>query len=148
DELQRLRHFLKSKIDASVLFSIMSTTRQSPHICRRRVPPANIEWPPSFASMLSTISRVPKGLPQRTQLKGSASFSVTGCLAFSSSNNLGMREIACSGQVFAHSPHCTQFRSMKRSAGASCESISADSGQAPMQALQSVHVCLFTVSVP
>src|SRR5713226_9583167 len=76
-------HFLKSKIVASARFSIMSTTRQSPHICRRRSAPspANIEWPPSLPSMLSTIRRVPNGLPQRTQWNGSASFSVTGSVA-------------------------------------------------------------------
>ena len=96
------------------LFSTMSTTRQSPHICSLRVPPANIEWPPSLPSMFSTIWRVPKGLPQRTQLNGSASFSVTGSLAFRPISNRGTSAIAFSGQVFTHSPHCTQLRSMKR----------------------------------
>ena len=63
-------------------------------------------------------------------------------------NNLGTSVIAFSGQVFAHSPHCTQLRSMKRRLGVSVASISADSGHAPMQALHSVQVCLFTVSAP
>ena len=59
-----------SEMLISALFSIMSTTRQSAHIWRRfsAPPPANIEWPVSLPSMLSTILRVPKGLPQRTQL--------------------------------------------------------------------------------
>src|SRR5438094_7570567 len=62
-------HFLKSKIVASARFSIMSTTRQSPHICRRRraPSPANIEWPPSLPSMLSTMSRAPNALTGGTQ---------------------------------------------------------------------------------
>ena len=56
--------------------------------------------------------------------------------------------MAFSGQVLAHKPHCTQLRSMKRSAGVSVASISADSGQAPMHALHSVQVCLLTASAP
>src|SRR6185503_14898720 len=141
-------HFLKSKIVLSVLVSIMSTTRQSPHICRRRVPPANIEWPDSLPSMLSTIWRVPNGLPQRTQLKGSASFSVTASFASFPNSNLGMRAMACSGHVFTQRPHCTQLRSMKRNAGVSVASMSADSGHAPTHALHSVQVCWFTASAP
>src|SRR5438045_2795853 len=135
-------------MDDSCLFSIMSTTRQSPHICSRRTPPANMEWPLSLPSMLSTICLVPKGLPQRTQLNGSASFSVTAALAFAPMSNLGISVRASSGQVLTHSPHCTQLRSMKRRLGDSVESISADSGHAPMQALHKVQVCLFTVSAP
>src|SRR6266513_208054 len=61
-----LSHFLTSKIVVSLRLLIMSTTRQSPHICRRlRAPsPATIECAPSLPSMLSTICRVPNGLPQ------------------------------------------------------------------------------------
>src|SRR5437016_7405640 len=143
-------HFLKSKIVASARFSIMSTTRKSPHICRRRraPSPANIEWPPSLPSMLSTIRRVPNGLPQRTQWNGSASFSVTACFAWGPNRSRGTSSIASSGQVSAHRPHCTQLRSMKRSRGASAASSSAPSGQAPMQALHSVQVCLLTARAP
>src|SRR6185295_9621891 len=137
-------------IEGSSVELAMSMTRQSPHICRRlSAPPiANIEWPPSFPVMFSIMRRVPNGLPQRTQLKGSASFSVTGCFAVSLNDNLGTSEMAFSGQVFSQSPHCTQLRSMKRSNGASAESSSALSGQAPMQALQSVQVSLLTVIAP
>src|SRR5438552_511487 len=143
-------HFLKSKIVASERFSIMSTTRQSPHICRRRraPSPANIEWPPSLPSMLSTIRRVPNGLPQRTQWNGSASFSVTACFAWGPNRSRGTSSIASSGQVSAHRPHCTQLRSMKRSRGASAASSRAPSGHAPMQALHSVQVCLLTARAP
>src|SRR5207248_1176877 len=79
--------FLTSCIEISSLFSIMSTTRQSPHICRRfsEPSPANIEWPVSMPSMLPTICRVPKGLPQRTQLNGSASLRTTSCFACAAS---------------------------------------------------------------
>ena len=35
----------------------MSTTRQSPHIWRRRVLPANIEWPESLPSMGYAIAQ-------------------------------------------------------------------------------------------
>src|SRR5574339_574331 len=143
-ELERLRHCLKSWIEASVLFSIMSTTRQSAHICSRRVPSLNIECAPSLPSMLSIIWRVAKGLAQRTQLKGSASLSVTGSLAALATDSLGTSVMAFSGQVCTHRPHCTQLRSMKRSAGDSVASISADAGQAPTQALHSVQVCLLT----
>src|SRR2546426_826665 len=143
-------HFLKSKIVASERFCIMSTTRQSPHICRRRraPSPANIEWPPSLPSMLSTIWRVPNGLPQRTQWNGSASFRVTASFAWGPKRSRGSSWIASSGQVSAHRPHCTQLRSMKRSRGASAASSSAPSGQAPMQALHSVQVCLLTARAP
>src|SRR5256885_6077477 len=143
-------HFLKSKLGASERFSIMSTTRQSPHICRRRraPSPANIEWPPSLPSMLSTIRRVPNGLPQRTQWNGSASFSVTACFAWGPNRSRGTSSIASSGQVSAHRPHCTQLRSMKRSRGASAASSRAPSGHAPMQALHSVQVCLLTARAP
>ena len=41
--------------------------------------------------------------------------------------------MASSGQVVAHSPHCTQFFSMKRSCGRSALSASAPCGQAPTQ---------------
>ena len=58
---------------------------------------------------------VPKGLPQRTQAKGSASRASTrGCLRAlppSASHRRGSSVIACSGQVLAHSPHCTQLAS-------------------------------------
>src|SRR5690349_22722522 len=98
--------------------------------------------------MFSTMRRVPKGLAQRTQLNGSASFSVTGSFALFSSSSLGTSAMAFSGQVFSQSPHCTQLRSTKRSTGASGESSNADSGQAPMQALQRVQVSLLTVIAP
>ena len=91
---------------------------------------------------------VPKGLAQRMQLNGSASFRTTASFACAPNSSLGTRRIASSGQVFSHRPHCTQLRSMKRSSGASGESSSAASGQAPMQALQSVQVSLFTVIAP
>src|SRR5438552_4042769 len=146
--LGREAHFGTSWMVASALLSIMSTTRQSPHICSRRVPPANIECPPSLPSMFSTICRVPNGLPQRTQSNGSASFSVTGSFACGPSASRGTSRMASSGQVLAQRPHCTQLRSMKRSRGASGESSSAASGQAPMQALHSVQLALFTVMAP
>src|SRR5947208_1642945 len=143
-------HFLTSCIEISSLFSIMSTTRQSPHICKRfREPsPANIEWPVSFPSMLVTICRVPKGLPQRTQLNGSASLRMTSCFACAASSRRGASVIAFSGQVFSHSPHCTQLRSMNVSTGWSRPSCSADSGHAPTQAMHSVQVCLLTSTWP
>jgi len=99
-------------------------------------------------SMLSTIWRVPKGLPQRTQLNGSASFSTTSCFACGVSNSRGASVIAFSGQVFSHSPHCTQLRSMNFSIGRSRPSTSADSGQAPTQAMHSVQVCRLTSTCP
>src|SRR5438105_4480285 len=151
-ELQwhRVAHFGRSTMVASVLFSIMSITRQSPHICRRLSDPApaNIEWPPSRPSMASIILRVPKGLPQRTQLKGSASFSTTASLALAPTRSRGTRVMASSGQVLAQRPHCTQFASMKRRRGASAESRSAACGQAPMHALQSVQLSWFTLIAP
>src|SRR5947207_5485929 len=143
-------HFLTSCIEISSLFSIMSTTRQSPHICRRfsEPSPANIEWPVSLPSMLPTICRVPKGLPQRTQLNGSASLRTTSCFACAASSRRGASVIAFSGQVFSHSPHCTQLRSMNFSIGWSRPSCSADSGHAPTQAMHSVQVCLLTSTWP
>jgi hypothetical protein len=98
--------------------------------------------------MFSTICRVPKGLPQRTQLKGWASFSVTASFARAPSKSRGMSSMASSGQVSAHRPHCTQLRSMNRRLGVSGESRSAASGQAPMHALHSVQVALSTASAP
>src|SRR6266571_7412504 len=143
-------HFLTSKIVASFLFSIMSTTRQSAHICNRlsAPSPANMEWPESLPSMLSTIWRVPKGLPQRTQLNGAASFSTTSCFACAVSSRRGASVIASSGQVFWHSPHCTQLRSMNFSIGRSRPSTRADSGHAPTQAMHRVQVCLSTRTWP
>ena len=94
--------------------------------------------------MLSIIWRVPKGFAHLTQLKGSASFRTIASLACAVSNNLGTSVIASSGHVFAHRPHCTQLRSMKRNTGASGASSKAASGHAPMQALQSVQVLLLT----
>ncbi len=98
--------------------------------------------------MFSTMRRVPNGLPQRTQLKGSALLRVTASFASAPSSSRGTSRIASSGHVFSHSPHCTQLRSMKRSSGASGESSSAASGQAPMQALHNVQVSLLTVIAP
>src|SRR5216117_305531 len=143
-------HFLTSCIEISSLFSIMSTTRQSPHICSRlsEPSPANIEWPVSLPSMLATICRVPKGLPQRTQLNGSASLRTTSCFACAVSSRRGASVIALSGQVFSHRPHCTQLRSMNFSIGRSRPSCSADSGHAPTQAMHSVQVSLFTSTCP
>src|SRR6266480_2218609 len=143
-------HFLTSCIEISSLFSIMSTTRQSPHICSRlsEPSPANIEWPVSLPSMLATICRVPKGLPQRTQLNGSASLRTTSCFACAVSSRRGASVIALSGHVFSHSPHCTQLRSMNFSIGWSRPSCSADSGHAPTQAMHSVQVCLLTSTWP
>src|SRR6266853_5960235 len=143
-------HFLTSCIEISSLFSIMSTTRQSPHICSRfsEPSPANIEWPVSLPSMLLTICRVPKGLPQRTQLNGSASLRTTSCFACAASSRRGASVIAFSGQVFSHSPHCTQLRSMNFSIGWSRPSCSADSGHAPTQAMHSVQVSLLTSTWP
>src|SRR5262245_19636057 len=69
---REVRHVFGPRIDTSFLFSIMSITRQSAHIIRRRVPPANIEWEASRPTMLSIICMVPNGLPQRTKLNGSA----------------------------------------------------------------------------
>src|SRR5438552_7624670 len=152
-ELERIDgsgHFLTSCIEISSLLSIMSTTRQSPHICSRfsEPSPANIEWPVSLPSMLLTIWRVPKGLPQRTQLNGSASLRTTSCFACAVSSRRGASVIALSGQVFSHSPHCTQLRSMNFSIGWSRPSCSADSGHAPTQAMHSVQVCLLTSTWP
>src|SRR5262249_41575165 len=102
-------HRFTSMMLISSLFSIMSTTRQSAHICRRFKDPApgNIECPVSLPSMFSTIFFVPKGLPQRTQLNGSASLSATSCFACAVSSKRGTSVIASSGQVASHSPHCT-----------------------------------------
>ena len=47
----------------------------------QRPPPANMECVPSLPSMLSIICLVPNGLPQRTQLNGSASWSTSSALA-------------------------------------------------------------------
>src|SRR5712691_12440535 len=89
-------HFLTCCIEISSLFSIMSTTRQSPHICSlfSEPSPANIEWLVSLPSMLATICRMPKGLPQRTQLYGSASFSMTSCFACGVRSRRGASVIA------------------------------------------------------
>src|SRR5260221_11789721 len=143
-------HFFTSWMVISFLFSIMSTTRQSPHICSRfsEPSPANIEWPESLPSMLSTIWRVPKGLPQRTQLNGSASFSTTSCFACGVSNSRGARAIAFSGQGFSHSPHCTQLRSINFTIGRPRPSTRRDSGQAPTQAMHNGQVWRFTSTRP
>src|SRR6185369_9969910 len=59
--------------ETSSFADIMSTTRQSAHICRRRraPSPANIEWPVSLPIIDCTICFVPKALPQETQWNGS-----------------------------------------------------------------------------
>src|SRR5207247_653959 len=101
-----------------------------------------------FAPRRRDAALLPNGLPQRTQWNGSASFSVTACFACAPMSSRGTSSIASSGQVSAHRPHCTQLRSMKRSRGASAASSSALSGQAPMQALHSVQVCLLTARAP
>ena len=98
--------------------------------------------------MTSIICRVPNGLPQRTQSKGSASFRTTSCLASAASSSRGPRARASSGQVVTQSPHCTQLRSMNLSIGVSRPSTRAEAGQAPTQAMQSVQVCRFTVTAP
>src|SRR5258706_2521008 len=152
-EMQRAdcrAHFFTSEIEISCLFSIMSTTRQSAHICSLLSAPSpeNIECPVSLPSMLSTILRVPKGFPQRTQLNGSAWLSTTSCLACAESRSRGTSVIAFSGQVFSHNPHCTQLRSMNFSIGSSRPSTSADSGHAPTHARHSVHVSLLTSTCP
>ena len=60
----------------------MSTTRQSPHICRRRgARPGTSNGRRACRSCSRSIWRVPNGLAQRTQLNGSASFSTRGCFA-------------------------------------------------------------------
>src|SRR5262249_42524944 len=101
DRRRPAAHFFGSRIDTSALFSIRSTTRQLAHICscRSAPSPANIEWVPSLPSIASIICRVPNGLPQRTQLNGSATFSTVSCLACGASSSRGTSESEFSGQV-------------------------------------------------
>ena len=98
--------------------------------------------------MLSTICRVANALPQLTQWNGSASFNTRSAFQSGASNSRGVRLMAFSGQVFSHSPHCTQLRSMNLRRGNSVESMSADSGQALTQDMQRVQVSLLTLTAP
>src|SRR5207237_10775944 len=77
--------------ETSFFEDIMSTTRQSPHICslRSAPSPANIEWPASLPSMDSTICLVPKALPQETQWKGSVRFTMRASRACGVSSKRG-----------------------------------------------------------
>src|SRR5712691_1913996 len=98
--------------------------------------------------MLFIICLVANGFPQRIQAKTSASLSILGLRASLVNSNLGVRLMACSGQVFSHSPHCTQLRSINLSWGNSLESRMAFSGHAPTQAMHKVQVSLLTSILP
>ena len=103
----------------------------------------NISYLPSAALMDICYQR-----GQRMQAKGCASLSTRACLRSGVTSSRGRSVIACSGQVVAHSPHCTQLRSTKRSCGRSLLSCSALAGQAPTQLRHSVHLSLSTSTVP
>ena len=74
-------------------------TLQSAHIFSRSSAPgsANIECPARRDSMLPIIFSVPSGLPQRVQLKITASLTTCGCFASGASDSRGTSVIASSG---------------------------------------------------
>src|SRR4051812_1438271 len=101
--------YFKSATDDSLLFAIMSITRQSEHIFSRSRLPEKAPCMESLPNMFSIIFAVPNGLWQLMQRYGSASYKTCGSFTASFNNKRGSRVIAFSGQVFSHSPHWTQF---------------------------------------
>src|SRR5688572_992244 len=137
------------KTETSFFDCIMSTTRQSAHICSRRIAsPPNIECPASRVIIVSTICVVPKGFLQLTQWKGCVSFSTRASRAAGPSSRRGSSVIASSGQVASHRPHCTQLRSTNLSSGWSTPSINAEAGQAPTHDMHIVQLPWSTITWP
>src|SRR5680860_809303 len=60
----------------------------------------------------------------------------------------GTSVIASSGQAVSHSPHCTQFHSMKLKVGASPPAINAEAGQTEVQAIHKVQASRSTTTSP
>src|SRR5688572_10396447 len=135
--------------ETSFFDCIMSTTRQSAHICSRRIAsPPNIECPASRVIIVSTICVVPKGFLQLTQWKGCVSFSTRASRAAGPSSRRGSSVIASSGQVASHRPHCTQLRSTNLSSGWSTPSINAEAGHAPTHDMHIVQLPWSTITWP
>ena len=118
---------------AFVLFSlcIRSITRQSPHMLRRALASgvANMLWPDKLADHAEYGRRGAHRLAAGSAAKNLASLS-TRSARRSFTSRRGVSVIACSGQVLAHRPHCTQLRSRKERRGASAAALSALAGQA------------------
>ena len=95
--------------------------------------------PASRATIRSIELLVPNALPQRRHRAGSSSLIMRGLRAAAVKFSLGSSRITFSGQVFWHSPHCTQASSRNRSIGRSGLSMSAPVGQAPTQARHKVQ---------
>ncbi|MNC91261.1 hypothetical protein D3C83_74910 [compost metagenome] len=91
---------------------------------------------------------MPNGFWQLTQWNGWVSFSTRASRTAGVSSRRWRSEIASSGQVFSHKPHCTQLRSTNLMSGWSTPSISADAGQAPTHARHMVHLARSTSTSP
>src|SRR5471030_3287401 len=130
----------------------MASTRQSAHILMtssRFLESLNIQClPSSFATTRSTELFTPNGLLQRMQLKGSSCLTMRLMAVALRKSICGESVMTFSGQVAAHSPHCTQASSAKRSIGFSGSSLSAPVGQAETQDRHNVQPSTFTTTVP
>src|SRR5690606_2061231 len=81
DLIQRNRLAHRSVIFCSLSEEYKSMTRQSLHIfSRSSAGPWNRAWPLNLSNMFSIAFCVPKGVLQRMQWKGCASFRTTVCL--------------------------------------------------------------------
>ena len=105
-------------------------------------------WADSFSIILSIDFLDPKVFPQTVQSKGWSSIMTFADIASSLKLNCDVRDIAFSGHVATHIPHCKQASSLNSNCGDSGLSCRAPAGHALTQDRQIVQLSVFTLTIP
>ena len=97
-------------------------------------------WADNFSIIFSIDFLDPKVFPQTVQSKGWSSIMTFADIASSLKLNCDVRDIAFSGHVATHIPHCKQASSLNSNCGDSGLSCSAPAGHALTQDKQIVQL--------
>src|SRR6056300_591644 len=125
--------------------------RQSSHILTSFVLSelVYIQWfPSSFSIIRSMVDLTPNGRPHSMHSNGSSPCNDTCSRVCFPKLSCGFNVMACSGQVLAQSPHCTQAFSTRLISGRSDRSLSAPVGHCETQAKHNVHLSGSTSIAP